>query len=172
VETLFAIHTSPLELFARGSLMYWFLFLVFRFVLRRDSSGVGIADILFVVVVADASQNAMSGSYGTVSEGFILVGTLVAWNVALDWAGLRWVTVRRFLEPRPVLLVRDGRILGRNLRQEFLTPEDLEAQMRQHDIASLHEVRRAYMESDGRLSFLTRAKDDDAASRSSRPGAR
>ena len=156
VETLFAIHTSPLELMARGTLMYWFLFLVFRFALRRDSGGVGIADILFVVVVADASQNALSGSYASVSEGCILVGTLVAWNVAMDWAAVRWQPVRRFLEPRPVLLVRDGRILARNLRQEFLTPEDLEAQMRQHDIASLRDVRRAYMESDGRLSFLTR----------------
>jgi uncharacterized membrane protein YcaP (DUF421 family) len=161
VDAIFAIHTAPLELVVRGTLMYWFLFLVFRFVLRRDSSGVGIADILFIVLVADASQNAMSGSYGSVTEGCILVGTLVAWNFAMDWASMHWAPVRRFLEPRPVLLIRDGRMIRRNLRQEFLTPEDVEAQMREHDIASIEEVRRAYMESDGKLSFLTRDRPRD-----------
>lgn len=152
---LFAIHVSPLELIVRGTAMYWFLFLIFRFVLRRDNSGVGIADILFVVIVADASQNALSGPYSTVAEGFVLVGTLVAWNAAMDWAAFRSERVRRLLEPRPTLLIRDGRILARNLRHEFLTVEDLEAQMRQRNIASLSEVRRAYMESDGKFSFLT-----------------
>lgn len=155
MQQLFAIHVSPLELVVRGTAMYWFLFLIFRFVLRRDNSGVGIADILFVVVVADASQNAMSGPYSTIAEGFVLVATLVAWNAAMDWAAFRWRPVRRLLEPRPTLLIRDGRILARNLRQEFLTVEDLEAQMRQRNIASLAEVRRAYMESDGKFSFLT-----------------
>lgn len=155
MQELFAIHVSPLELIVRGSAMYWFLFLIFRFVLRRDASGVGIADILFVVIVADASQNALSGPYGTIAEGMLLVATLVAWNAAMDWAAFRWAPVRRLLEPRPILLIRDGRILARNLRHEFLTLEDLQAQMRQHEIASIAEVRRAYMESDGKFSFLT-----------------
>jgi uncharacterized membrane protein YcaP (DUF421 family) len=86
---LFAIHVSPLELFARGTLMYWFLLLIFRFV-RRDSGSFGVADILLVVVIADASQNGISGGYQTVAERFILVGTLVFWNYALDWASCRW----------------------------------------------------------------------------------
>ncbi len=64
---------------------------------------------------------------------------------------------RKLVEPSPVLLVKDGRLLARNLRQEFLTPEDLEAQMRQHDITSIAEVKRAYIESDGQFSFLTRS---------------
>jgi len=156
VDSIFAMQVSPLELMARGTLMYWFLFVIFRFVLRRGGSGVGIADILFIVIVADASQNALSGAYGSVSEGFVLVGTLVAWNAALDWAGSRWEAVRRFLEPRPLLLIRDGRILRRNLRHELLTVDDLESQLRQRNIGSIGDVRRAYMESDGRFSFVTR----------------
>ena len=44
------------ELILRGSAMYWFLFLIFRLVLRRDVGAVGVADVLLVVLVADASQ--------------------------------------------------------------------------------------------------------------------
>ncbi|HKW83228.1 MAG TPA: DUF421 domain-containing protein, partial [Burkholderiaceae bacterium] len=83
---LFAFHVSPIELVVRGTLIYWFLFLLFRFVLRRDAGAVGIADILLVVLVADASQNAMAGGYETVAEGCVLIGTLIGWNYLLDWA--------------------------------------------------------------------------------------
>lgn len=50
---------SPWEILVRGSLMYWFLFLIFRFVLRRNAGSAGITDILFVVLLGDAAQNAM-----------------------------------------------------------------------------------------------------------------
>ena len=73
----------------RGTLVYWLLFLIFRFVLRRDVGAVGIADILLLVIVADAAQNAMSGGYDTFSEGAILVLTIVGWNWLLDFLSYR-----------------------------------------------------------------------------------
>jgi hypothetical protein len=99
---LLAFHTSPLELIVRGSAMYWFLLLIFRFVLRRDPGSLGVADILFVVIVADAAQNGMSGSYDTLAEGFVLVGTLAGWNYLLDWAGYRWPAIHKLTEPPPL----------------------------------------------------------------------
>jgi len=158
---LFAIHVSPLQLFVRGTLMYWFLLLIFRFVLRRDPGSLGVADILLVVIIADASQNGMSGSYQTVTEGFILVGTLVLWNYALDWAGLRWETVHRLTEPEPLQLVKDGQMLMRNLRKEFLTREDVEAQLRQAGVDDVRKVRAAFLEGDGKLSVLKFEDDKD-----------
>jgi uncharacterized membrane protein YcaP (DUF421 family) len=77
---LFRIHVSIPELMLRGTLVYWLLFLIFRFVLRRDVGAVGIADILLLVIVADAAQNAMSGGYDTFAEGAILVLTIIGWN--------------------------------------------------------------------------------------------
>ena len=60
---LFAVHVSVPELVLRGTLVYWLLFLIFRFVLRRDVGAVGIADILLLVIVADAAQNAMAAAF-------------------------------------------------------------------------------------------------------------
>lgn len=158
---LFAVHVSPLELIARGTLMYWFLLMIFRFVLRRDPGSLGVADILLVVIIADASQNGMSGSYDTVAEGFILVGTLVFWNYALDWASYHWKIVHKLTEPPPLQLVKDGQMLMRNLRKQFLTREDLEAQLRQAGVEDVGRVRAAFLEGEGKLSVL-RFEEDDA----------
>jgi uncharacterized membrane protein YcaP (DUF421 family) len=152
---LFEIHVSPLELIARGTLMYWLLLLIFRFVLRRDPGALGVADILFVVIVADASQNAFSGGYQTVAEGFIVVSTLVFWNYTLDWASIHWKVVHKLTEPDPLQLVKDGQMIMRNLRKEFLTREDVEAQLRQAGIDDVGKVRAAFLEGDGKLSVLT-----------------
>jgi uncharacterized membrane protein YcaP (DUF421 family) len=154
LASLLTVNESPLELVLRGTLMYWFLLLIFRFVLRRDPGAVGVADILFVVIVADASQNALSGSYDTVAEGFILVGTLVFWNFSLDWASYRWPLVHKLTEPQRVPLVKAGKVLMRNLRKEYLTREDLDAQLRQAGIDDIGKVRAAFLESDGKFSVL------------------
>lgn len=163
-------HASPLELFLRGSAMYWFLFLIFRFVMRRDMGAVGIADVLLVVLIADAAQNAMGGEYRSVSEGAVLVLTLVGWNLALDRASYQWSAVRRFVEPAPLLLVQDGRAQRRNLRHEMLTMDELQSHLREHGVEDLSQVKRAWMESDGTISVIRHpaasAQDGESAGKS------
>jgi NTE family protein len=102
---LFSIGVQPLELVVRGTAMYWFLFLLFRFVLRRDVGSIGIADVLLLVLIADAAQNAMAGSYESITEGCLLVATIVGWNWLMDFATWRFASLRRLLEPRPLPLV-------------------------------------------------------------------
>lgn len=147
---------SPLELVVRGTLTYWFLFLLFRFVLRRDAGSIGLADILLLVVIADASQNAMAGPYQSVAEGAALVSTIAAWNWLMDWAGYRWTRVRRFLEAPSLALVRRGRILHRNLRREMISREELMAAIRQHGVDALEDVKSAQLESDGAITVIAR----------------
>ena len=152
--SLFQFQMHPLELVIRGTFVCWFLFLAFRFVLRREAGGIGIPDILLIVLVADASQNAMAAEYRSVPEGLVLVSTLLAWNFILDWASYHWDAMRRFVEPPPLLLVRHGRVLHRNLRREFLTLDDLQAQLRMAGVSDISAVRSAFMESDGKFSVI------------------
>lgn len=169
---LFGFSVSPLELVLRGSAVYVFLFLLFRFVLRRDAGSLGIADILLLVLIADASQNAMAGSYTTVADGFVLVSTLIGWNALLDWASWRFNVVRRFAEPPPRVLVRRGRLLAQNLRRELVTVPELMSALRTHGIEKLADVKMARMESDGGISVIrypTGADADDDAPRRRMP---
>ncbi len=151
---LFAFTVPPWELFLRGTLMYWFLFLVFRFVIRRDVGAIGVADVLLLVLIADAAQNAMSGGYESVTDGAILVSTIVGWNWLLDWAAFRFPRVRRLSEAAPLLLVQHGRVLRRNLRRELMTMDELHAQLREQGIEDLAEVKSARMEHDGQVSVI------------------
>lgn len=151
---LFSLSVDPVELVLRGSAMYWFLFLLLRFVLRRDVGSIGIADMLLVVLVADAAQNAMAGGYESVTDGFLLVGTIAGWNWLVDFASWRFPAVRRVLEPQPLPLVRDGRLLRRNMRRELITVDELMSQLRQHGVESLQQVKAATMEDDGQISVL------------------
>jgi uncharacterized membrane protein YcaP (DUF421 family) len=158
-QALFAFSVSPLELVVRGTAIYWFLFILFRIVLRRDVGAIAVADVLLLVLVADAAQNAMAGEYRSISDGFVLVATIVSWNVLIDWLAFRFPRVRRLVEPPELLLVRDGRILHRNLRREFMTVADLRAKLREHGVDDVREVRAAYMEGDGEVSVITRGSE-------------
>lgn len=151
---LFMFTVHPLEIVFRGTLVYWFLFLLFRFVLRRDVGSIGIADVLLLVLIADASQNAMAGGYESVGEGFLLVATIAGWNYALDWAGYHFPSLRRLIEPAPLQLIRDGRMLRRNMRKELVSSEELQAKLREQGVDDVSQVRSAFMESSGEISVL------------------
>lgn len=151
---LFAFQLHPLEIVLRGSAMYWFLFLLFRFVLRRDAGALGIADILLLVLIADAAQNGMAGGYDTLAEGMLLVATIATWSWLMDAASYHWPAVRRFSEASPLVLVRRGVLQRRNLRREFITVEELMACLREQGIDKLAEVKIARMEGDGRISVI------------------
>lgn len=153
---MFGLSLPLAEILIRGSAFYWFLFLVFRFVIRRDVGAVGIADILLLVIVADASQNAMAGEYKSITDGMVLVATLIGWNVALDWASFRFPAIRRFAEPSRLCLLKNGQMLKQNMRREFITEEELWRKLRQHGIESLAQVKSVHLEGDGEFSIIKR----------------
>src|SRR4026207_919209 len=88
-HAVFVPTVSPLEIIFRGTLVYLLLFTVLR-VLRREAGGLGIADVLVIVLIADASQNAMSNEYKSITEGAILVATILFWDFMLDFLAYRF----------------------------------------------------------------------------------
>ncbi len=155
---IFGIGVSPLELIVRGSAMYLFLFLLFRVVIKRRIGSVGMADILILVIVADAAQNGMSGEYRSVTEGFILVGTILGWSVLIDWFCYAFPPLQKLLEPPPLLIIDDGRVLWRHLRHEFVSETELRSKLREHGVTEPSEVDKAYMEPDGQITVLKKKR--------------
>jgi uncharacterized membrane protein YcaP (DUF421 family) len=149
-----------LELVLRGSAVYLTILVAMR-VLRREAGALSTADLLVVVLVADAAQNAMASEYHSITEGVVLVATIFGWNFLLDWLGYRYPRVYRLLNPPPLLLVKDGRLQRRNLRSEMLTLDDLREQLREQGVEKLAQVKRCYLESDGRLSVIRQEPSDD-----------
>lgn len=151
---IFSFTVSPLELMLRGTLMYWFLFVVFRFVLRRDVGSLGISDFLFVVILGDAAQNGMIGSATSTTDGMVLIATLIFWSYMLDLLSFRFPLVQRLTAPPRLCLVRDGKPMRRNMRRELITDEEMNAKMRQEGIDDIATVKRMYLEADGEMSLI------------------
>lgn len=156
IAALFRSGVDPLELIVRGTAIYWLLFLLFRFALRRDPGSIGIADVLLLVLIADAAQNGMSGDYHTITDAAILVATIAGWNWLLDYLAWRFAPLRRFVEPPPLKLVVHGQLQRRAMRRELITMEELQSKLREHGVENLDEVKLAVLESGGEISVIKR----------------
>jgi uncharacterized membrane protein YcaP (DUF421 family) len=153
-KTAFLPAVSLLEIIVRGSIVYFSLFALLRVVLKRQSGSVGITDLLLIVLIADAAQNAMAAEYRSVTAGLVLVATLVFWSYALDWLAYHFRPLRALVSPPPLLLIKGGHMLRRNMRQELLTVEDLLGELRERGVDGVGTVKAAYMEGDGHISVV------------------
>jgi uncharacterized membrane protein YcaP (DUF421 family) len=163
-ESIFMPSLHIGEIILRGTIVYLFLFVLLR-ILRRGAGAIGISDLLVVVLIADAAQNAMASEYKSITEGLILVTTIVAWDYFLDWLGYRFPRIRPLLRPSPSLLIKDGHIQKHNLRREMITEEELIEQLREQGVESVEEVKQSYIEGDGRISVITKDSKDKKGER-------
>jgi uncharacterized membrane protein YcaP (DUF421 family) len=153
---LFLPSTPILEIVIRGSSAYLALFFILRFFLKRQAGTVGITDLLVVVLLADAVQNAMADDYTSITDGIILVLVIVFWSYALDYLGFRFPKFERFIHPPSLPLIKDGRMLQRNMKRELITESELRTALRKHGVDDLEQVKIAHMEGDGQISVVTK----------------
>ena len=110
-NSVFIPATGLAEVIVRGSLMYLGLFIILRVMARRQAGHFGPADLLVIVLIADAAQNGLGKDYGSVTEGLTLVLTIVAWEYLLDWLSWRFPRTRPCPSPPSLTLIRDGRLI-------------------------------------------------------------
>ncbi len=164
-QSVFVPTESLLEIVIRGTIMYLVMFALLR-IFRRQAGSFSIADLLVIVVIADAAQNGMAGDTKSVTEAVLLIGTIILWDFFLDWLGFKSKIFERILEPGKLQVIEDGKFLRRNMRKEMITVEELESQMRQSGIETVEEVKTAYLESDGHFSFIKKEESSKQQSNS------
>jgi uncharacterized membrane protein YcaP (DUF421 family) len=153
-----------LEIFLRGTLTYFVLFAMLRVTINRSSSSIGMTDLLVIVLIADAAQNAMADDYRSWTDGMLLVATIVGWAYGLDWLAYRFPRrLGRFVHPKPRALVRDGRLVRQNLDRELISHDELMTQLRLHGVEDISQVKLAAMEGNGEVSVIRKSDDREAA---------
>ena len=162
MSELFTFTMPPWELCLRGSVIYVGLVLTLRFLLRRDVGSMSTADLLFIVLIADAAQNAMAGEYRSLADGAVLIATLVAWNVLLDWLAYRSPRLRRLIEAPALPLIKNGKWQRQNLRKEWITTEEVAGKLREHGIDDIGQVRLACLEANGELGVIRIDRGDSS----------
>lgn len=151
---MFLPRYSLLEMFLRGTIMYFVLVVLLKLVVKRQAGGVGRTDILVIVLLAEIAGPGFTAGYKSVVEGSTLVATVLFWSFAVEWLSYRFPRFERLFQPGSLPLILDGKILHRNLRAELVTREELMAQLRENGVADVCEVKEACMESDGMISVI------------------
>lgn len=167
LQSVFVPDTPVLEIVIRGSVMYLALLALLRWVQRRPSSSMSTTDVLVIVLLADAAQNAMADDYRSLPDGVILVSVIVLWSLFLNWLGYHSRLAERVLHPSPITLIHHGVRNERHLRRELITDEELMTALREQGIRDIEDVEEARLEGNGKLTVFGRdahpAKDDDLA---------
>jgi uncharacterized membrane protein YcaP (DUF421 family) len=120
------------------------------------------ADLVVILLIANAVQNAMTGPDTSLSGGLIAAAVILALNRAITRLRARYPSLERLLYGAPTVLVRDGRVLTANLQREHIEQDEIEMAMREHGVESLSDVKTAVLELDGTISII---QEDKAAIR-------
>jgi uncharacterized membrane protein YcaP (DUF421 family) len=145
-----------LDVFLRATIMYLMIFVLLRLVVRRQTGGIGITDILVIVLIAEVTGNGISDNFQSVGESAILVCTILFWSTLLEWLQSRYPSFERLVRYPKLKLIENGRMLRHNMRQEFVSVDELMAELREQGVEDCRVVKAAYMEANGHISVIRR----------------
>jgi uncharacterized membrane protein YcaP (DUF421 family) len=144
----------PLEVIFRVSMVFLFAQLVLRAIGRKELGRYATFDLALLFLLTVCLRKTMVGDDGSLTTGFLALATLGAWDRLFSWLSFRNRGAARVLEGRPLELVRGGELVHENLRRSRISHRELLSQLRTYGRDDLKEVRAAYLEPSGQLTFL------------------
>lgn len=144
------------EVAVRTLVVYMFLVLGLRLAGKREIGQMTTFDLVVILVLANAVQNAMVGADTSLAAGLVAAATLLAANHLMSWLRARFGAIGHWLDPVPTLIIEDGELLTENIRREFLGEDEIRMALREHGVEDPALVHKAYLESDGTISVIPR----------------
>jgi len=148
---------------ARAVIVYFVLLAMIRVSGKRTMGQFTAFDMLLVVLLGNAVQNALLGPDTSVGGGLLLAATLIALNWLVGLASARSAKVEALVEGSPVLLARDGTVYREVLRRELISKEDFEKAMREEGIDDVGAIQMAVLETNGHITIIQRDTASAAA---------
>ncbi len=148
------IATPAWQIVVRTLVVYFGVYLGFRVLGKREIGQMTTFDLVLILLIANAVQNAMVGPDTSLPGGLIAAVVLLAANWTFAQARIASPRADRLFEGQPSVLVENGKLMLGQLRKQGLAEEDLEMAMREHGIGSLDQVRLAVLETDGAISVV------------------
>jgi uncharacterized membrane protein YcaP (DUF421 family) len=143
-----------MDLVVRAAVAFLVIFLVTRVVGRRELSTMEPFDLILLIVTGDLVQQGVTQSDYSITGAITVIATIALLTVALSYLSFKVPRLRPVLDGEPLVLVQDGAPIERNLRRERITIDELLAEARLQQIASLSDVRFAVLETNGAISFI------------------
>jgi uncharacterized membrane protein YcaP (DUF421 family) len=164
-EQVFGLTTPWWEIILRTSVVYVVVLVLLRIAGKRELGQMSPVDLVVILVIANAVQNAMTGGDNSLIGGVIAASTLVAVNVTFSRVAHRIPYIAHLFESEPTALVKDGKLIKRNLDRENVDMDELMMAAREHSIEDLSGVDSAYLERDGSISIIPKGAPGRAGSR-------
>jgi uncharacterized membrane protein YcaP (DUF421 family) len=146
--------TLAWDIVLRTAVVYLVVLAGMRLAGKREIGQMTVFDLVVLLLLANAVQNAMVGPDTSLIGGILAAGVLLILNALVARLRLRWPRLRRLVEGTPTLLMLHGEVIADHLRREGLDQETLEAALREHGVIDLSEVEMAVLEIDGSISVV------------------
>jgi uncharacterized membrane protein YcaP (DUF421 family) len=144
---------NVLELVIRAVVVYVALLIALRIFGKREVGQFTLYDLVFVLLVANALQPAMTGPDSSLTGGLVLIAALVVANYAVGKLdGIN--AFHRLFAPTPSVLIRDGQMVPATLEREGISDDEVEMAIREHGVDDLKEVKLGVLEPDGTISIV------------------
>jgi uncharacterized membrane protein YcaP (DUF421 family) len=153
---VFHLDVAWWEVVFRTAIVYFALVAGFRFFGKRQIGQMTPFDLVIILLIANAVQNAMVGPDTSVTGGLVAAATLLVANYALSEARTRIPWLRQLVEGQPAVLVADGQVIDRALHHEGIDVDDLLQAIREHGMSGVNDVALAVLEVDGTISIVPR----------------
>ena len=144
------------ELIVRAVVVYVFLLILLRVTGKRQVGQLAPFDLVLLLVLSNAVQNAMNGGDNSVIGGMISAATLVVLNLIIGFATYKSKKLEHLIEGRPQVLIHNGKLFPEVMAQTMLTHHELQAALRQNGCLTVDEVHSAIMENNGAISVVSK----------------
>jgi uncharacterized membrane protein YcaP (DUF421 family) len=135
--------------------VYLFILLALRIFGKKELAQLSVVDLVFILLISNSVQNAMVGSNDTLPGGLVAATGLFIANYLLKWLLLRWKWFNRAVQGEKIVLIHDGKLLLKGLREAQMNREELEMAIREHGVSGIEAVDLAILEVDGNISILS-----------------
>ena len=144
-----------LQIVLRTAAIYLVILLGLRAAGKREIGQMTVFDLVVLLLIANAVQNAMVGPDVSLTGGILAAIVLLVLNAIVAQMRLRWPWLRKLVEGSPTVLVLHGEIISKNLHREGIDQVALEAALREHGVGDVKDVEMAVMEVDGSISVIS-----------------
>lgn len=151
---MFDLPVSALGIVGRTAVVYLVVLIALRLAGKREIGQLTVFDLVVLLLLSNAVQNAMVGPDTSLLGGLIAAVVLLLLNAGIAQLRLRSPRLRHLVEGTPTVLVLHGQMIPRGMQREGLDEEMLEAALREHGVARVGEVEMAVLETDGSISVV------------------
>jgi uncharacterized membrane protein YcaP (DUF421 family) len=139
----------------RAAAIYLFLLVLFRIAGKRTLSDVTTFDFVLLLIIGEATQQALLGEDFSLTNAFLAILTLIGIDIALSSWQQRWPSLEKWLEGTPLVIVEHGQPLRERMQRVRVSDEDiLTAARERQGLARMDQIQYAVLERSGGISII------------------